>query len=65
MKQIKEYGCAGRKENGRWGPQGHPKNPNPNKSKKQEKKGIIILQGTVYTAQYTIIIQLIKLQNII
>ena len=33
MKQIKEYGCAGRKENGRWGPQGHPKNPDPNKSK--------------------------------
>ena len=36
--QIIKYDCKGKKENGRKGPQCHPKNLGPNKRNKRKKK---------------------------
>jgi len=36
--QIIKYDCKGKKENGRKGPQCHPKNLGPNKRNKREMK---------------------------
>ena len=63
--QIIKYDCKGKKENGRKGPQCHPKNLGPNKRNKREMKYNENMSYKTVCTAFTIIYSLFMLHRII